>query len=102
MVVEALGDRLKVFSDILTLGRYFFTETLTLDPGRRQEAAPEGGRPPDPRRVGSGARHHRALRPGNPGEGGPRLFRVARAPDGAGGQPLAGGHDGAGGWTGPL
>ena len=28
----ALGDRLKVFSDILTLGRYFFTETLTHDP----------------------------------------------------------------------
>ncbi|WP_435005688.1 glutamate--tRNA ligase [Tundrisphaera lichenicola] len=31
-VIEALGDRLKVYSDILTLGRYFFTETLTHDP----------------------------------------------------------------------
>jgi glutamyl/glutaminyl-tRNA synthetase len=31
-VVEALGDRLKTFSDIVTLGRYFFTETLTHDP----------------------------------------------------------------------
>lgn len=31
-VIEALGDRLKVFSDILKLGRYFFTETLTHDP----------------------------------------------------------------------
>jgi glutamyl-tRNA synthetase len=31
-VIGALGDRLKVFSDILTLGRYFFTETLTHDP----------------------------------------------------------------------
>jgi glutamyl-tRNA synthetase len=31
-VIIALGDRLKVFSDILTLGRYFFTETLTHDP----------------------------------------------------------------------
>jgi glutamyl-tRNA synthetase len=31
-VVRALGDRLKVFSDILKLGRYFFTETLTYDP----------------------------------------------------------------------
>ena len=31
-VVEALGDRLKVFSDILTLGRYFFTEDLAHDP----------------------------------------------------------------------
>jgi nondiscriminating glutamyl-tRNA synthetase len=31
-VIAALGDRLKVFSDILTLGRYFFTETLTHDP----------------------------------------------------------------------
>lgn len=31
-VVEALGDRLKTFSDIVKLGRYFFTETLTHDP----------------------------------------------------------------------
>ena len=31
-VILALGDRLKVFSDILKLGRYFFTETLTYDP----------------------------------------------------------------------
>jgi glutamyl-tRNA synthetase len=31
-VITALGDRLKVFSDILGLGRYFFTETLTYDP----------------------------------------------------------------------
>jgi len=31
-VVSALGDRLKTYSDILTLGRYFFTETLTHDP----------------------------------------------------------------------
>jgi glutamyl-tRNA synthetase len=30
-VIEALGDRLKVFSDILKLGRYFFTETLDYD-----------------------------------------------------------------------
>jgi glutamyl-tRNA synthetase len=31
-VVLALGDRLKVFSDILKLGRYFFTENPTYDP----------------------------------------------------------------------
>ncbi len=31
-VITALGDRLKVFSDIVKLGRYFFTETLTHDP----------------------------------------------------------------------
>lgn len=31
-VVSALGDRLKTFSDIVTLGRYFFTETLVHDP----------------------------------------------------------------------
>ena len=30
-VVVALGDRLKVFSDIVRLGRYFFEDTLTLD-----------------------------------------------------------------------
>jgi glutamyl-tRNA synthetase len=31
-VISALGDRLKVFSDILKMGRFFFTDTLTLDP----------------------------------------------------------------------
>ncbi len=31
-VITALGDRLKVYSDIVKLGRYFFTETLTHDP----------------------------------------------------------------------
>jgi glutamyl-tRNA synthetase len=30
-VIHALGDRLKTFSDIVKLGRYFFTETLTHD-----------------------------------------------------------------------
>ncbi|HWE36464.1 MAG TPA: glutamate--tRNA ligase [Isosphaeraceae bacterium] len=30
-VIEALGDRLKVFADILKLGRYFFTESLDYD-----------------------------------------------------------------------
>jgi nondiscriminating glutamyl-tRNA synthetase len=30
-VVVALGDRLKVFSDILTLGRYFFTDAVAFD-----------------------------------------------------------------------
>jgi glutamyl-tRNA synthetase len=45
-VVVALGDRLKVFSDVLTLGRYFFTETLTWDRDAvkkrlRKEGVPE-------------------------------------------------------------
>lgn len=31
-VIHALGDRLKTFSDILKLGRYFFTDTLVHDP----------------------------------------------------------------------
>jgi glutamyl-tRNA synthetase len=30
-VILALGDRLKVFSDILKLGRYFFSSTMTYD-----------------------------------------------------------------------
>jgi glutamyl-tRNA synthetase len=45
-VVVALGDRLKVFSDILSLGRYFFTEELTWDPDAvkkrlRKEGVPQ-------------------------------------------------------------
>jgi glutamyl-tRNA synthetase len=31
-VVTALGDRLKVFSDIVKLGRYFFTDEVAFDP----------------------------------------------------------------------
>jgi glutamyl-tRNA synthetase len=31
-VIVALGDRLKVFSDILKLGRFFFSDSLVLDP----------------------------------------------------------------------
>lgn len=31
-VVRALGDRLKVYSDILKLGRYFFMDTIVHDP----------------------------------------------------------------------
>src|SRR5262249_14521031 len=30
-VVQALGDRLKVLSDIIKLGRFFFTDTLTYE-----------------------------------------------------------------------
>ncbi len=45
-VIEALGDRLKVFGDILKLGRYFFTEDLTFDPDAvkkrlRKDGVPE-------------------------------------------------------------
>jgi glutamyl-tRNA synthetase len=31
-VVSALGDRLKTFSDIVSLGKYFFTDDITHDP----------------------------------------------------------------------
>jgi glutamyl-tRNA synthetase len=31
-VITALADRLKVFSDVLKLGAFFFTDTLTFDP----------------------------------------------------------------------
>jgi nondiscriminating glutamyl-tRNA synthetase len=31
-VIQALGDRLKVFSDVLKLGRYFFSQTLSFEP----------------------------------------------------------------------
>jgi glutamyl-tRNA synthetase len=46
MVIEALGDRLKVASDIVKLGRYFFTEELAYDPDAvkkrlKKEGVPE-------------------------------------------------------------
>src|SRR5690606_7719212 len=45
-VIEALGDRLKVCSDVVKLGRYFFTEELTFDPDAvkkrlKKEGVPE-------------------------------------------------------------
>ena len=45
-VVDALGDRLKVYSDILALGRYFFADELTWDPSAvkkrlRKDGVPE-------------------------------------------------------------
>ena len=77
-VIAALGDRLKVFSDILKLGRYFFTDDADLRPRRRQEAAPQGGRAGDARRPRRAAGDGRAVRRADPGEGRPRLRRVAR------------------------
>jgi len=44
-VVEALGDRLKVFSDILTLGRYFFTDALKHDPDAVKKRLKKDGVP---------------------------------------------------------
>ena len=43
-MIVALGDRLKVFSDILKLGRFFFTDDADLRPRRREEAAAQGRR----------------------------------------------------------
>ena len=43
-VIEALGDRLKVFSDILKLGRYFFFPGADLRARSREETAAEGRR----------------------------------------------------------
>ena len=45
-VIEALGDRLKVFADILKLGRYFFTKAIEHDPDAvkrrlRKEGVPD-------------------------------------------------------------
>ena len=44
-VIEALGDRLKVFADILTLGRYFFTDELTWDPAAVKKRLKKEGIP---------------------------------------------------------
>ncbi len=44
-VIEALGDRLKVHSDILTLGRYFFTEELAYDPAAVKKRLKKDGVP---------------------------------------------------------
>ena len=67
-VIEALGDRLKTFSDILTLGRYFFTETLTHDPDAVKKRLRKDGVPAMLERTRRGPRDDRAVRRGDPGE----------------------------------
>ena len=44
-VIEALGDRLKVYSDIITLGRYFFADELTWDPAAVKKRLRKDGVP---------------------------------------------------------
>ncbi len=44
-VIQALGDRLKVFSDIVKLGRYFFSETMTYDPDAMKKRLKKDGVP---------------------------------------------------------
>ncbi len=44
-VVEALGDRLKVLSDIIGLSRYFFTDDVALDPDAVKKRLKKDGVP---------------------------------------------------------
>ena len=44
-VIEALGDRLKVYSDILNLGRYFFTDAMSYDPAAVKKRLRKDGIP---------------------------------------------------------
>jgi glutamyl/glutaminyl-tRNA synthetase len=44
-VLAALGDRLKVFSDILKLGRFFFCGELTFDPDAVKKRLSKDGVP---------------------------------------------------------
>ncbi len=95
-VIVALGDRLKVFSDILKLGRFFFTQDARLRPRRREETAAQGGRPGHAGRARPGPGPGRALRPGDPRKGRARLCRAFRTQDGRRGQSVAGGRHGSG------
>jgi glutamyl-tRNA synthetase len=44
-VIAALGDRLKVYSDILKLGRYFFTDEIAYDPDAVKKRLKKDGVP---------------------------------------------------------
>ena len=75
-VILALGDRLKVFSDILKLGRFFFTTKLTYDPDAVKKRLRKEGVPAMLAELDSLLARGRALRPADAGEGGPRLRRT--------------------------
>ncbi len=102
MVIAALGDRLKLFSDILKLGRYFFTDTLTHDPDAVKKRLRKEYVPEMLAELDTLARRGRAVRPAHPGKGRPRLRRVERPQDGGGRQPLARGDDRPGSRPRPL
>ena len=70
-VVAALGDRLKLFSDILKLGRTFFVETITHDPDAVRKRLKKARRARDASRPRPGPGRGRAVRPGNPRKSGP-------------------------------
>ena len=89
-VILALGDRLKVFSDILKLGRFFFTEELVHDPDAVKKRLRKEGVPAMLAELDAVLGRGRALRPGDPGKGDPRLRRAIRPQDGRRGQPPAG------------
>ena len=61
-VIVALGDRLKVFSDILKLGRFFFTEQLTYEPDAVKKRLRKDGVAGDARRARPAAGGGRAVR----------------------------------------
>ncbi len=101
-VIRALGDRLKVFSDILKLGRYFFSRGDDIRAGRREETAAKRGCRGDAQGAWRFARRGPAIRPRDAREIGSRVCRAHRPEDGRRGKPAASGRDGAGGWAGAL
>ncbi len=44
-VIRALGDRLKVFADVVKLGKYFFTDTVAYDPDAVKKRLKKDGVP---------------------------------------------------------
>ena len=101
-VILALGDRLKVFSDILKLGRYFFTSELSYDSDAvkkrlRKDFVP-GMLAELDALLGSGG----ALQPGNTREGHTRVRRAFRPEDGRRGQPATRRDHGTGSRPGTL
>ena len=89
-VILALGDRLKVFSDILKLGRFFFTKKLVHDPDAVKKRLRKEGVPAMLAELDAVLAEVEPYDLATLEKVDPRLCRAVRAQDGRRGQSAAG------------
>ena len=97
-VILALGDRLKVFSDILKLGRFFFTKELVHDPDAVKKRLRKDAVPAMLAELDAVLAEVEPYDLATLEKADPRLCRAHRSQDGRRGQSIAGRHDRSGRW----
>ena len=101
-VITALGDRLKVFSDILKLGRFFFTDSLVFDPDAVKKRLRKEGVPAMLAELDQELAQVEPFDLATLEKAVHELCRADRPQDGRRGQPAPRGRHRSGGRPGPL